>query len=159
MKAIQNLLFLAASLSAPALADGPYSLAAVVPWAPTAPRSVDQGAVLNGMYYMSDRGNGVVHVVDIATATEITRISGFVGLSIINGVIDKPTSGPAGLLPIPDRNELWAGDGNGTVKIIDLNTNTIVDVLDLGLAKRADEMAYDPRTKVAAVTGGDEVIP
>ena len=161
MKAARNLI-IALALSGPALADagaGPYSLAAAVPWQPKNSTSCDQGAVFNGTYYLSDRFNGVVHVVDLATATEITRIGGFVGLSFVNGSVDKPTSGPAGIIPIPDLNELWAGDGDGTVKVIDLFTNTIVDIIHLDLKKRADEMAYDPTTKVAAVTGADEDIP
>lgn len=165
MKAALNLfLSAAAALPAAALAtaraaSGPYSLSAAVPWQPKNSTSVDQGAVLNGTYYLSDRGNGVVHVVDLATATEITRIGGFVGLKFVNGSVDKPTSGPAGILPIPDRNELYAGDGDGTVKVIDLFTKTIIDTIDLGLTKRADEMAYDPQAQVAAVTGPDEDIP
>ena len=164
MKTALKFILVAAALSAPVpvLADagnGPYFLAATVPWQPKNSISVDQGAVFNGIYYLSDRGNGVVHVVDLTTATEITRIGGFVGLKYVNGSIDKPTSGPAGVLVIPDRNELWAGDGNGTVKVIDLHTNTIVDIIDLHLTRRADEMAYDPLKQVAAVTGGDEDIP
>lgn len=113
----------------------------------------------NGKYFLSDRGNGVLHVVDIASATEITRLGGFVGLHYINGKVDKFTSGPAGLVAAPEFNELYVGDGNSTVKIINLNTYAVVDVIDFGLTKRADEMGYDPIHKVVAVTAPDEDIP
>jgi DNA-binding beta-propeller fold protein YncE len=71
-------------------------------------------------------------------------------------MLDKPTSGPNGLLLIPDRDELYVGDGDGTVKIIDLQTLTIVDTIQLPLQRRADEMTYDATRKLAVVTGPDD---
>jgi WD40 repeat protein len=139
--------------------NGLYSLKSTIPWAPKNSTSVDQGAVYNGTYYLSDRFNGVLHVVDLASATETTRVTGFVGAKYVNGSLSKLTSGPAGLLVVPDRNELYVGDGNGTVKIIDLQTTKIIDTINLGLTKRADEMAYDAKHQLAAITGPDEDIP
>ncbi|CZR66879.1 uncharacterized protein PAC_16780 [Phialocephala subalpina] len=142
----------------PTQAAGQYSLVKVLPWISQNSTSVDIGIVVNGTYYLSDRTNAVVHIVDLTSSTETGQISGFKGATIINGTVDKPTSGPNGLLYIPDRNELYVGDGDGSVKVVDLSTNTIVDTIPLGISKRADEMTYDADNKLAIVTGPDDDI-
>src|SRR6266852_1207155 len=86
-------------------ANALYSLTATLPWISKNSTSVDLGIIVNGTYYLSDRTNAVVHVVDIASSTETGQIPGFVGATIINGTVNKPMSGPNGLLYIPDRNE------------------------------------------------------
>ena len=45
------------------------------------------------------------------------------------------------------------------MKVIDLRNLTIVDVIKLGISKRADEMTYDAKRKLAVVTGPDDDIP
>jgi WD40 repeat protein len=135
-----------------------YSLNATLPWSPKNPTSVDVSIVVNGTYYLSDRSNGLVHIVDLATSTELGRIAGFVGATIINGTINKPTSGPNGLLYVPGRNELYVGDGDGTVKVVDLSSNTIVAKIPLGFSNRADEMTYDANRQIAIVSGPDDDI-
>jgi hypothetical protein len=135
-----------------------YSLVTILPWMSKNSTSVDLGIVVNGTYYLSDRTNAVVHIVDLASSTETGQITGFKGASIINGTVDKPTSGPNGLLYIPGRNELYVGDGDGSVKVVDLSNNTVVDTIPLGISKRADEMTYDANSKLAIVTGPDDDI-
>ena len=141
-----------------AQATAQYRLASILPWISKNSTSVDLGIVVNGTYYLSDRTNAVVHVVDLASSTETGQITGFKGATIINGTVNKPTSGPNGLLYIPGRNELYVGDGDGSVKIVDLSNNTIVDTIPLGISKRADEMTYDANNKLAIVTGPDDDI-
>lgn len=68
-----------------ALASGPYSQTTVVPWKPKNATSVDVSTVVNGIYYLSDRTNGIVHIVDLSSATETGSISGFVGLTLLMG--------------------------------------------------------------------------
>jgi hypothetical protein len=155
---MKRLALVLVAYSATALAIASYSLTTTIPWTPKNSTLVDQGAVVNGTYYLSDRTNGVVHIVDLASGTETGRISGFAGTHFVNGTVNKPTSGPNGLLPIPGRNELYAGDGDGSVKVIDLSNHTIVDIIKLGISKRADEMIYDAQRKLAVVTGPDDDI-
>jgi hypothetical protein len=138
---------------------GPYSLTTIIPWAPNISTSCDVSVILNGKYFLSDRGNAGVHVVDIASATQIGLLPGFVGLDYVNGVFIKDSSGPAGLVALPDRNELYVGDGNSSVKVFDLDTYALLAEIDFGLTKRADEMGYDPINQVVAVTAPDEPIP
>jgi hypothetical protein len=142
----------------PTQATALYQLTTILQWISKNSTSVDLGIIVNGTYYLSDRTNAVVHVVDLASSTETGQITGFKGATIINGTVNKPTSGPNGLLYIPDRNELYVGDGDGSVKVVDLHNNTIVDTIPLGISKRADEMTYDAKNKRAIVTGPDDDI-
>jgi DNA-binding beta-propeller fold protein YncE len=97
-------------------------------------------------YYVADRSNKAVDIVDGTTGAFIGRVPGFVGVPE-----DKDTdmAGPNGVLAIG--NELWAGDGDSSVKVIDLKTKTIVDTIHTGGKKRADEMAYDPKHHIFLV--------
>jgi hypothetical protein len=140
------------------VATAHYSLNTTLPWISKKSTSVDLGIIVNGTYYLSDRTNAVVHVVDLATSTETHRIAGFVGAHIVNGTVNKPTSGPNGLLYVPDRNELYVGDGDGSVKVVDLGNLTVVDTIPLGISKRADEMTWDAKNQLAIVTGPDDDI-
>jgi DNA-binding beta-propeller fold protein YncE len=46
------------------------------------------------------------------------------------------------------RLEVWAGDGDNTVKVVDLETKSVVDTISTGGNHRADELAYDPVDKI-----------
>ena len=63
------------------------------------------------------------------------------------------------MIVIPSRNELWAGDGNGTVKVIDLFTSTMVASINTTSVKRADEFGYDPTNEIVVVTNPAEETP
>ncbi|KAF8852926.1 YVTN repeat-like/Quino protein amine dehydrogenase [Acephala macrosclerotiorum] len=154
----QFVIAIAIAIANPAQAAAEYRLTTILPWISQNSTSVDIGIIVNGTYYLSDRTNAVVHIVDLASSTETGRITGFKGATVVNGTVDKPTSGPNGLLYIPGRNELYVGDGDGTVKVVDLSSNTVVDTIPLNISKRADEMTYDANNKLAIVTGPDDDI-
>ena len=63
------------------------------------------------------------------------------------------------MIVLPARNELWVGDGDGTIKIIDLFTSTIVASISTNSTKRADEFGYDPTNDIVVVTNPNEKIP
>lgn len=136
----------------------PYTLNATIPWHPKPPSSVDQSLIYNNTYFLSDRTNGGVQVISLKNDSQVTIIKGFTA-NIVNGSVDKTNSGPNGLVAIPDRNELYAADADGIVKVIDLSTLKIVANISIGGIKRADEMAYDPKTHRAAVSNGDDPTP
>lgn len=96
-------------------------------------------------YYLADRSNKSVDVVDVITGKVIGQVPGFVGFDKSND-----TAGPNGVLVIG--NEAWAGDGDSSVKVIDLKTDTVVDTIKTGGKNRADEVAYDPEHHVFVVT-------
>jgi hypothetical protein len=134
-----------------------YSLAATIPWAPVNATSVDQSAVYNGTYYLSDRNNFGVHVIDLATNKQRTVITG--GFAGLGTAADHSTSGPNGLVVLPERNELYVGDTNGTVRVVNLLTNTIMASIQTGSTTHADEFGFDPESNTVVVTNPEENPP
>ncbi|KAH6664036.1 hypothetical protein B0J14DRAFT_250765 [Halenospora varia] len=63
------------------------------------------------------------------------------------------------MVVLPDRNELWAGDGDGTIKVIDLFTHTILKNITTGSLNRADEFAYSAAAGIVVVTNPAETEP
>jgi len=108
----------------------------------------------SGHYYLADRSNAAVDVVDIATNSVTAQIGGFVGNT---GKSD--TSGPDGVVTTFSNRELWAGDGDSTVKVIDLTTNSIAATISTGGKFRADEMAYDPKDNMLLVANNADDPP
>jgi hypothetical protein len=107
---------------------------------------------------LSDRTNKGVHVVSLANETQIGFIGGFV-TGLVNGSLSSSISGPDGIVILANRNEMYVGDGDGTVKVINLFTNTIVANVSTGSKKRADEFAYNPSTQIVVVTNANESPP
>jgi hypothetical protein len=105
-------------------------------------------------YYLADRTTGSVDVIDADASKYLYSIKGFVG----PGPSGK--AGPDGVLTIG--NELWAGDGNSTVKVVDLTQGasaTVVATIDTGGTKRADELAYDPLDHIILIANDRDAIP
>jgi hypothetical protein len=97
-------------------------------------------------------------VVSLLNNSQITLIKGF-KTTIVNGSIQTTTSGPNGMIVLPNRNELWAGDGDGTIKVIDLFSHSLIANITTGSTKRVDEFAYDPSNEVVVVTSPAEDTP
>jgi DNA-binding beta-propeller fold protein YncE len=99
-----------------------------------------------GRYYLGDRSNKAVDVIDTHRNMLIDRIGGFVGVTT-----SADTSGPNGIVKT-SAHELWVADGDSTVKVVDLATSTINDSIDTGGKARADKVAYDPDDDMVAVS-------
>ena len=106
-----------------------------------------------GLYVLGDRTNNAVDLVD----THSNTFQGFCGHGKFTGATgNNNTSGPDGVL-IRDHREIWAGDGNSTVKVFDVAgcgettapTHTIITGSPAD--NRADEMCYDPRDNLIMV--------
>jgi hypothetical protein len=106
-------------------------------------------------YLLADRSNAGVDVFDARRNTFLRRVGGFVGVDPRG----NPYSGPNGVLVIENQHEAWATDGNSTVKIIDMRSWEIVDVINTGGMKRADELAYDPNHHIMIVANNEESPP
>lgn len=137
-----------------ALADV-YTLSKTIAWDPKVPTSVDQSIIYNSTYYLADRSNAGIHVISLTTNTQTALVTGFL-TTTVNGSISSSISGPNGIIILPNRNELYVGDGDGTVKVIDLFTKKIVANITTGSKKRADEFAYDPSNGIVIVTNPNE---
>lgn len=113
-------------------------------------------------YYLTDRSNAGLDIIDTRTNTFVARIGGFVGSrnDPVTGLANPDISGPAAVQPV-GVGELWVSDGDSTVKVVDLSSQTIVDTISTALpdqtadeAKRADGMSYDPRDHILMVQNG-----
>src|SRR5262245_4173579 len=96
------------------------------------------------LYYLADRSNAVIDVVNAKTDTFVRQIDGkFRGFTGNND-----TSGPNGVVVIgrPGRQFLIVTDANSRVVSINLQTDTIISEVSTGGAAglRADELAFDP---------------
>ncbi|HEU5443336.1 MAG TPA: hypothetical protein VFU61_05890 [Steroidobacteraceae bacterium] len=146
-----------ASAPAPALAAAhprPFGRIGAIQVPGAALESFDIGFVNDGgVYALADRSNGGLDFIDSATGRFLGRASGFVGYSAAGG---SDESGPNGVVAV-GRDEFWAGDGNSTVKAVDLRTRKVIASISTGGKKRADELAYDPRDHlVIAVNNADD---
>ncbi len=112
--------------------------------------SFDLGTVVNGKYYVTDRNNKAVDVLDLATLT-VSQIKG-TGTDAFAGCFPNANcaganngiSGPDGINFIPDMNQFYVGDVN-FVRVIDASSSTVVKSIRVGTGGfRADEGCYDP---------------
>lgn len=68
---------------------------------------------------------------------------------------DHTISGPDGLI-IVNHSEIWAGDGNSTVKVINIASHQTTDIINTGGKLRADEGTFDPTEKVVLIANDAE---
>ncbi|NNM61878.1 MAG: cytochrome C nitrite reductase [Steroidobacteraceae bacterium] len=106
-----------------------------------------------GIYAFSDRSNRSLDLFDAASATFIGRVPGFSGYDPAKGF---SSAGPNGVVAVGSR-EFWAGNGDSTLKVVDLRSKSIVASIPTGGRKRVDEMTYDARDHlVIAVNNADK---
>lgn len=104
-------------------------------------------------YLLADRSNKSLDVISSDSNTVQFQVGGFVGFTG-----NSDTSGPDGVITVRHR-EAWVGDGNSTVKVIDLNSRSIVDTISTGGSKRADELCFDPRNNVVMIANDADSPP
>jgi len=153
---ISGLALLMVVTAAAVSAAGAYRLLTRIdiPGAPLASFDISWVDPTTQTYYLADRSNAGVDVINTKAHTFVKRIGGFVGFRGKNNV-----SGPDGVVLVPDRRELWVGDGDSTVKVVDLQGGMIVATIATGGSKRADELDYDPIHHVVLVTNPDDDPP
>ena len=113
-------------------------------------------------YYFTDRSNAAIDVIDVFNNRLATQITGFVG------AVNKPgtttanpdVSGPNSVVSTTP-GEIWATDGDSSVKVISLYQGAIVDTISTTLPGttaaqdlRADGMSYDPRDRIIMAQNG-----
>src|SRR6266702_789116 len=123
---------------------------------------------LMGLWMLADRTNKSLDVIDlnfntvhqiIPTNSTLCPNCAFQGARAPNGVADNEISGPNGVVTVNHR-EAWVSDAptgsisgtpqvftsnnDSSVKVIDLRTQQVTDVLSTGGNHRADEVAFDP---------------
>lgn len=107
----------------------------------------------HGIYALADRSNGALDFFSAATDRFIGRATGFKQYSPSGGSDD---SGPNGVVAVGSY-AFWAGDGDSTVKAVDLRTKRVIASISTGGKKRTDELAYDARDHLlVAVNNADD---
>jgi len=111
------------------------------------------------LYVLADRTNASVDFFDARANTFIGRVDGFKGVVLnSNGTANNGLSGPDGVT-IVNNKEVWAGDGDSTVKVIDIATFKLVDTISTGGQFRCDEMAWDSADHLLAVANNADMPP
>jgi hypothetical protein len=129
----------------------PLNLISVIPIPgnPVASTDITWVDQLRGRAYLTDRSNFAVDIFDAVNDTYVGRVTGFVGPSGVVG-----TGGPNGVIVTED-NQMWVGDGNNLVQVVDLNQDppTITHTISVGPVSdsRADELGYDPLERVILI--------
>jgi len=118
--------------------------------------------------YVTDRSNFGIDIFDAVTDMFVGRVTGFAGPELsrgdpfANATAAPPNGeGPSGVLVTPDK-KVWAGDGDSTVKVADVNPGSptylkIVRSISTAIPEcgshcdRADEIAYDPADHIILV--------
>jgi hypothetical protein len=119
-------------------------------------------------YYIADRSNFGVDIIDAESNFYVDRVAGMAGpLASGGGTATTNGAGPNGVVVTPSR-KLWAGDGNSLVRVADVDpdspdylkiigtVSTANSTCDDGTATghfcgRADEIGYDPKDKVILI--------
>src|ERR1700676_2495388 len=92
-------------------------------------------------YYLADRANSGVDIIDTEHNKFKKTIGGFIGIKLNTAgtAVDNNHSGPDGV--VSHGKCLYVGDGDSTLKVIDLDKGKIVATRSTGGTTRLDEMA------------------
>ena len=110
-----------------------------------------------GLYYLADRSNKAIDIFDTKTDRFVARAGGFVGAIMKDGKVTGDVSGPDGV--VFTGTQIWAGDGDSTLKVIDPATDKIIAAIPTGGTMRVDEMGFDPKDQVVVAVNNAEDPP
>jgi DNA-binding beta-propeller fold protein YncE len=117
---------------------------------PKAPTNFDHALIdlASRALFLADRSNSAVDVFTLQGELFTAAIGGFAG-----------GRGPNGLALVPDRRELWAADGDSSVKVVDIAKRSVIATISTGGQGRADDLAYDARDKLVIVGNDSDPVP
>ena len=112
-------------------------------------------------YYLADRSNAGIDIIDTRNINFKRTIGGFVGVKLnAAGTVNNNISGPDGVTS--HGRWLYAGDGDSTLHVIDLDAPTASatkQVLSTGGTTRVDEMALTTDGKLLLTANNAEDPP
>jgi hypothetical protein len=120
---------------------------------------VDQS---NQTYYLADRSNAAVDVVNAKTGAFLTQITAsppFAGVKLTGGAVNNNISGPDGVATDDIGTCLFAGDGPSRLLSFKIPSGTQVSDVTTGGTTRVDEMAFDPKDRLLLVVNNAETPP
>jgi hypothetical protein len=93
------------------------------------------------LYILGDRTNKGVQVISTSSNTLVMTA----GQGVFKGATgNNNTSGPDGVMIIANHREIWAGDGDSTLKFVSVANGALLGQVSTGGVFRVDEMCYDP---------------
>ena len=112
-------------------------------------------------FYLADRSNKGIDIIDTKNNTFKRTITGFKGIVLTaTGGVNSNLSGPDGV--VSHGRWLYGGDGDSTVKVIDLNAPTATAIkqsISTGGTTRVDEMALTTDGKLLLAANNAEDPP
>jgi hypothetical protein len=112
-------------------------------------------------YYLGDRSNAGIDIIDTRHNMFKRNVGGFVGVKLnAAGAVNNNISGPDGVTS--HGRWLYAGDGDSTLHVIDLdapNASATKQIVSTGGTTRVDEMALTADGKLLLVANNAEDPP
>ena len=113
-------------------------------------------------YYLADRSNASIDIIDTQHNTFKRQLPGFIGvvLNATKTAVDNNHSGPDGV--VTHGRWLYAGDGDSTLKVFDLDAPTasaLKQTISTGGTTRVDEMALTADGKLLFAANNAEDPP
>jgi hypothetical protein len=124
-------------------------------------KAVDFGFLdpLLQLYYITDRSNAGVDVIDALHNRFLVRITGNAAVGQFAGAQSNlETSGPNAVASA-EFGRLWASDGDSTIKIIDLFRLRVIKSVSTGGTARVDGITYDPRDHILIASNNADTPP
>ncbi|HZO93481.1 MAG TPA: hypothetical protein VFB22_06890 [Candidatus Baltobacteraceae bacterium] len=118
--------------------------------------SYDIGAVdpTSSHYYLADRTNKSVDVFSTTSLSLIGQVTGFAGVGSSNA-----TSGPDGVVVIPNTDTVYAGDVNRVALVSASSMSIVASIPTATSGKRSDEGCYDPDDNLVMFVNGEDTPP
>lgn len=108
-----------------------------------------------GLYTLGDRTNKAIEVISTTSNTVVLQA----GLGLFKGATgNNNTSGPDGQMIVASR-EIWAGDGDSTLKFLSLSTGALLGQVSTGGLFRVDEMCFDKVHNIGFVANNADSPP
>jgi len=97
-----------------------------------------------GLYFLADRTNKTIDQVNTSD-NSITQLA------------PGELVGPNGVITANNHKEVWEGDTDSHVRVINLKTGKVTHAIDTGGQQRADELCEDPIDHVVLVANDEDV--
>ena len=113
-----------------------------------------------GLYFLADRSNAALDVVDTKTDTLFGQIGG-AAFNFGGDTGSNMTQGPNGVTVAPNLPCIFVTDGRSRVVSINYSASFVTPAssINTGGGRRADELAFDPKDRLLLVMNPNETPP
>jgi DNA-binding beta-propeller fold protein YncE len=120
-----------------------------------------------GRYYLANRGNATTSPpvpphIDVIDTRRLELLDPLHVTAAGNGIMvirRSKADDDGGEGEGEGAKQLWVGESNSSVEVIDLETGNLVATIATGGQKRADELAYDPVDHIVLIANDQDTVP